>query len=173
MRGMALVTFLLAAQLGLFGFLFIRAAAVEREITLATEGLQALVERTVRIKALHEGETLHGERDLLPSEPHMREIIREQIDEALARVLTFQPENAEPATEYASATAQELPSLAYERELGAVEQDLDYYIQVSQITKAEMAQLQADIAKLRPSDRTALLSRVVRALNEGTLDGPP
>lgn len=172
MPGMKLVACLLAAQLGLSGFLFVRVAAVEREIISAAGGLQALIEQPNRTAAFHDPGPLPREADPFPGESRLRQIIREQIDESLARAANSPPGTAEPDTQYASAITAPLPDFAYERELEAIEQDLNYYTQVSRITKAEMAQLQADIAKLRPTDRTVLLGRVVRALNEGTLDGP-
>lgn len=53
----------------------------------------------------------------------------------------------------------------------AVEQSLNYYSETGVINEIEMAELQREIARLRPEDRRAMLGRLVRALNEGVIDG--
>ena len=62
-------------------------------------------------------------------------------------------------------------TLEYDYRLEEVRQTLDFYSQTGRISPEQMARLQADIAKLRPSDRTAMLGRLVRELNNGAIDG--
>ncbi len=52
-----------------------------------------------------------------------------------------------------------------------VQQDLDFYIGRGDITQNEMAQLQIKIAKLPPSERGEMLSRLTKSLSSGQIDG--
>ena len=102
----------------------------------------------------------------LPDEERLRTIIRDELRSELAgiRLGANSAEANEPQPDPQM-------DIEYDYRRDAVEQSLDYYSQVGRISEAEMARLQSDIAKLRPADRSAMLGRLVRELNSGTLEG--
>ena len=52
-----------------------------------------------------------------------------------------------------------------------VQQELDYFIGRGDINQTEMANLQIKIAKLPPSERGEMLSRLTKTLSSGQIDG--
>ncbi len=52
-----------------------------------------------------------------------------------------------------------------------VNQELDFYIQQGMISEQDMSNLQYEIAKLNPEGKKQAMSRLVRAINSGELDG--
>lgn len=52
-----------------------------------------------------------------------------------------------------------------------VQQELDYFIGRGDITQSEMTKLQIKIAKLPPSERGEMLSRLTKSLSAGEIDG--
>lgn len=98
-------------------------------------------------------------------EDRLRYIIREELALALEDVRAV-------AGNANASSAQPLQSGAdYERRRKDVAQSVDYYVSVGRITAPEMSRLQQDIAQLNPADRRAMMSAIVRAMNNGRLDG--
>lgn len=98
-------------------------------------------------------------------EDRLREIIREEFAIALEDVRTVAGNtNASPAQPLQSGPD-------YERSRKDVAQSVDYYVSVGRITEREMSRLQQDIAKLNPADRRAMMGAIVRAMNNGRLEG--
>jgi len=106
-------------------------------------------------------ETVTGYTD----EDRLREIIREELALALEDIRAVAG-NAD------ASPAQPLQSgPAYERRRESVAQSVDYYVSAGRITEQEMSRLQMDIAQLNPDDRRAMMGAIVRAMNNGQLDG--
>jgi hypothetical protein len=59
----------------------------------------------------------------------------------------------------------------YQYRLEAALQDLDFYIREGEISDADMARLQGDIAGLDDEGRKQMLSLITQALNSGELKG--
>ena len=53
----------------------------------------------------------------------------------------------------------------------AVDESIEYHISMGSISNGDMGNLESDIAKLDPSNRTAMLSKLVQAMNDGRLNG--
>lgn len=98
-------------------------------------------------------------------EDRLREIIREEL------LLVLEDVRALAGNADASADRPLQSGLGYERQRDAVAQSVDYYVSVGRITEREMSQLQMDIAQLNPDDRRAMMGAIVRAMNNGKLDG--
>lgn len=173
MRWMGPVTLLLAAQLGVSGFLFSRVAAVDQEIGALHDRLGILV-------AARTGERVPGDPGIggrpgqaTLDEAHLREIIRHELDQGRVRLADSPPQAASARSGGPSGNTGEVPGtppdVSYQRRLEDVEQRLTYYVQTGRITPTEMARLQSDVAGLRPPERRAMVSRLVKALNEGVL----
>jgi len=58
-----------------------------------------------------------------------------------------------------------------ELQLELVHQEIDLYLDQGEISNAEMAVLQSEIARLSPSQRVVAMRRLVAAINSGELDG--
>jgi hypothetical protein len=96
-------------------------------------------------------------------EDRLREIIREELSARLDGVADAQ-NSSTPAPSPVSEA-----EYVYRREL--VAQKLQYYANVGQITRPEMAALEGQIAGLSEEDRPVMLKELVRALNTGAIDG--
>jgi len=99
------------------------------------------------------------------SEKRLRQIVREEVSSQFREFgasLTHPSIIEEPdpvsATEY---------QFRYESAM----QELDYFLKQGEISDADMAKLQTDIAKLGPDGRTQMLRRLTQALNSGELRG--
>ena len=101
----------------------------------------------------------------LPDEKLLRKIVREELSAQLEAY----------AAQQAAASAIEVPDPAVEaerrnqREL--VEQELEHYINQGTISDLEMQHLELEIAKLDKDGQREMLSRLVRAMNSGELNG--
>jgi len=98
-------------------------------------------------------------------EDQLRVIIREELAAQLAAgasgLASTAPTSApDPGDEV---------NYQYQREM--VAQSLEYYAGVGQITDAEMASLQTQIARLRDEDRRQMLGQLARMLDTGAIDG--
>lgn len=167
MGGSRFFVFLMAAQLVLFGIILSRLSALEVGITRLEAGAPSLHQPSGSMPDRVAAQNNSG----LFSEARLRQIIRDEAEAVLVSLPAVQRGPSDTETEIASGDADEMVDFDHERELRAVQQSLDYYTQVGRITASEMAQLQSEIAKLRPSERTAMFGRLARALNEGTLEG--
>lgn len=61
--------------------------------------------------------------------------------------------------------------LAYRQQRDLVNQQLEYYASVGQITHQQMEELQSQIAKLDKNSRQEMLRKLVRQLNTGAIEG--
>lgn len=158
---MKLLTGLAIAQFVLIGFLFVRVL-----------GLEEAIERPVAVSPPTNSEW--PAPSIAPSahtsapaaaidEQRLRAIIREELASA------GHASKSEPPGTAAEIDPQK--EIEYDYKLEEVRQTLDFYAQTGQVSQEEMGRLQSDIAKLRPGDREAMLRRLVRELNSGSLEG--
>jgi hypothetical protein len=98
-------------------------------------------------------------------EDQLRGIIREELAAQLEA----------GATGLASTTPKSAPdpgdAVNYQYEKEMLAQSLEYYADIGQITNAEMASLQTQIAGLRDEDRRQVLGQQARMLETGAIDG--
>lgn len=99
----------------------------------------------------------------LADERLLRRIVREEL--AAQLTLLAQPD-PQPAEQPDPAVQAELQ---LQREL--VEQEIEHYISVGRISDVEMQTLQADIGRLDAEGQREMLSRLVRAINAGEIEG--
>jgi hypothetical protein len=163
---MKVLVVLCIAQLILIALLFLRVLGVESALNASRPmATSASPVTSTATAATRPGTTSVA---LVADEQRLREIIREELA-AQARnpggpaTAASIPEGAVPA--------DPVMDRDYDYRLDSVQQSLDFYAQVGEISQAEMLQLQTEIAKLRPEDRTAMFSRLVRELNNGAIDG--
>jgi hypothetical protein len=100
-----------------------------------------------------------------PDENRLREIIREELALQLSG-LSVTADDSE-----ASMVASTYTGAEYQYRRESVAQSIDYYVSAGRITEGEMADLQQQIAGLNPDDRREMLGQLVRAMNNGALDG--
>jgi hypothetical protein len=100
------------------------------------------------------------------SEARLRAIIQEEMAGLLAVLPKAVPE--EPV---AVAATSAIDETEYRYQLAAVTQKLDLYESVGAISDNEMHDLQSQIMALEEPDRTEAMTRLVQALNSGTLKG--
>ena len=102
-------------------------------------------------------------RDRGLDEERLRQIVREELAAHSSRSSRQDPATA-PDARPSDATGD--PS---QRE--HVEQQIDYYVGLGQISDNDMQRLQAGIVKLDIGARRQMMSKLVRALNSGELKG--
>lgn len=94
----------------------------------------------------------------------MRRIVREEV----AALLNSMPAQAQPLEEPGP---EPVSAAEYEQRLDLANQQLEYYIREGEISRSEMADLQANIARLDPESRRHMLNLLSRAISSGDLDG--
>ena len=99
------------------------------------------------------------------SEAAIRSIIREELAAQLGQL----PAEASAAT--ADPVASNESPAQYASRRDRVAESIDYYTRVGSISEQEMSRLQIEIARLQEGDRQQLMMELVRAMNEGSLDG--
>jgi len=100
------------------------------------------------------------------SQDDLRIVIREELQ---AHLLNQEPSTEQPTASIASddiVIAVSDPLL-----VRAVDESIEYHISMGSISNGDMGSLETDIAKLDPSNRTAMLSKLVQAMNDGRLNG--
>ena len=157
---MKLLTGLVLAQLVLIALLFARVAGLESSLDEAVNSAPPVDRGPPRTSLT----PLKPAPVAAFDEQRLRDIIREELAAATP------PANRGTASVVA-AEPDPQQEIEYDYRLEEVRQTLDFYSQTGRISPEQMARLQADIAKLRPSDRTAMLGRLVRELNNGAIDG--
>lgn len=95
----------------------------------------------------------------------LRAIIREE----LAAHFVIGSEPAGLADTAIDSQPKNKPANPYQRDL--VEQQLDYYASIGQITQKQMEELQSQIAQLDKDSRQEMLRKLVQAMNSGSIDG--
>jgi hypothetical protein len=156
------LTALVVVQLVVLFALFMRMGALENEGTAARSAPQSVpptasFDSTLTDRAI----TVTG----FPDENRIREIIREELAVQLDG-LSVAAADAEKSAADGAYTGAE-----YEYRRESVAQSVDYYVSAGRITEFEMADLQQQIAGLKPEDRQAMFRQLVRAMNTGALDG--
>ena len=165
-----LIVTLLAAQTVLLAFLAVKLLAIEDR--LAVESIAARANPGLPAGAPGPDLEQAAHPDHL-TEEWLRRIIRDelamQIERSGLRADVPGPQEragSSPVPESGTTDANFDPYAA-----DAIDRRIDYFISVGAINEADMRQLQSDIAKLSPSDRRRMLTKLVSALNSGTLDG--
>ena len=100
------------------------------------------------------------------SQDDLRIVIREELQD---RLFNQEPLSEQRAVSNASndvAITVSEPSL-----VRAVDESIEYHISMGSISEGDMGSLESEIAKLDPSNRTAMLSKLVQAMNDGRLNG--
>ena len=101
---------------------------------------------------------------VFPDETRLREIISEELAAQLGGIgVAGIPAESRPPPRDSGPNYDELRD--------SVNQSVDYYVSVGIISEQEMGRLQHDIARLNPEDRKVVMSKIVRAMNSGQLDG--
>ena len=98
-------------------------------------------------------------------EQRLREIVREELAAQLEYAL------AANSAATAEPQAEAIDEVEYEIRRQMVAQSLEYFVEGGQISNAEMANLQSQIARLKAEDRRAMLGQLGRLLDTGKIDG--
>ena len=93
-------------------------------------------------------------------EQRLRAVIREEFARGQVAIEALPAAASQPRNASADRQRREV-----------VEQRIEAYSSAGAITEAQMAELQAEIAKLDESSRKEMMSRLVRALNAGDIKG--
>lgn len=129
--------------------------------------------------------------DVNPNRQHSRQLTNNTADEPKVLGTTAgSPANSASLRQIQAMLRQELalltappavtvipavtdPQDLIDRELlfDLVDQEVDFYINHGAISNQEMSNLQLEIAKLDPSGKKQAMSRLVKAINSGQLDG--
>ncbi len=99
------------------------------------------------------------------SEAAIRTIIREELAAQLGQL----PAGG-TAVNPGPQSSNETPA-QYAARRDRVADTIDYYTRVGRISEQEMGRLQVEIARLQEGDRQQMMMELVRAMNEGSLDG--
>jgi hypothetical protein len=157
-----ILTALVVVQLAVLLALFARVILLEDEVTAARSTPQSA-------PPAESSDPLPADRTItvagFPDENRLREIIREELALQLSGL------SATADADEASAVESVYTGAEYEYRRESVAQSIDYYVSAGRITEVEMADLQQQIAGLNPDDRREMLGQLVRALNNGALDG--
>jgi hypothetical protein len=100
-------------------------------------------------------------------EETLRRIIREELSARLATSPGSADTSGSAAAPYPSHPADN------SRQLAAVSEQLDRHIAAGSISDADMAALQMEIGKLDKNGQRDMLSKLMKALNSGALQGRP
>lgn len=104
------------------------------------------------------------------SDDRLRRIIREELTAVTAHWPSAdgsQEDNGQaPAKQDTDSVRRSDPE-----QLSAVSETIDYYQRTETISRAQMDSLLADIARLDAADRRAMLSKLMRSMDSGNIDG--
>ena len=108
----------------------------------------------------------------LPSawENEIRQIFKEELDLASRRGDSA-VRIAQSESDNLSTAADTRTDAEYRAERQAVMAQIDYFRSVGRISESEMAQLQMDMARLRPAERSLALQTLTRAMGSGEIEG--
>lgn len=147
-----------AAQLLVIAFLALRVADLDARLAEATP-IDAPIVAASSLTAPSPGLSAPGAEEI-------RAIIREELAAAPTRnAATSSAALPPPAAPLAA------PTSAAIAQVGAVDRDIDAFIARGRINPKEMASLQMKMAELPPAERTKMLRRLTKAMNEGRLAG--
>jgi hypothetical protein len=104
----------------------------------------------------------HSSAALLADEERLRKIVREELTPLLAQRIR----QAKPA-----AAERERNESEDRRRSELIAQQIETYRAVGSITDQQMQELQAGIAELDEASRKQMMSRLIRSLNSGELEG--
>lgn len=157
-----LIPLLLIVQTGILLVLLVRLLGMEERLTgqvTAPAEVAQSEPNTTKAAGLPAAGT-----DSTLSETEVRSIIREELAPLMASL-----DGQAAAAIDNPVVIQYTPAHQDQRDL--VSQRLDYYASIGRISGTEMQDLQAEIAKLHPSDRRSMLNRLIRTMNAGDMDG--
>ena len=99
----------------------------------------------------------------------LRQIIREELRYLTTAIREEAQESAQLDETAALASVEDTQAGLYQRKF--VDQQIEYYRSLGAISDSEMAALVVEIAKLNSSDRQPMLSKLIRAMNAGEING--
>ncbi len=143
--------------------IFLRVAAVEAELASIKDAQHYQVRGDDPATTVEPART--SQRDALVLEEQFRQIIREELSAHLRDSSAAAQRFDTPVTSAPIDTVQ----MQVRRDL--VSQQIEYYSSVGQISDLDMQKLQTDIARLDPAGRREMMSRLVREMNSGRLEG--
>lgn len=112
------------------------------------------------------GDSYNSAESSAVNQDDLRIVIREELQSHLFnQEASSEQQTTSIASDNAAIGVSE-PSL-----VSAVDESIEYHISMGSISNGDMGSLESDIAKLDPSNRTAMLSKLVRAMNDGRLNG--
>jgi len=154
---------LIVIQTGVLLLMFGKIVAIEKEMapampsehnTLASDGFSG-----------KQSQETSGEAFKYLNEARMRLIVREE----LAAQLAILP--GADVQKPAIIAADPIDQAEYQYQFESVTQKLGIYESIGSISDSDMQALQSEIMMLNEADRVEALSRLVRAMNAGTLKG--
>jgi hypothetical protein len=159
---MKTLTILALVQTGILLILLGKTVIFEEELTVAENAEQGpLVNAPIDDRP----NDSHVTSDYYPDENQLRTIIREEL---ATQLTTLRHSDSQmPDTIAANPTDE----VEYQYQLELVAQKMDVYESVGTISDTDMHNLQSEIMALNEADRVEALSRLVRAMNAGTLKG--
>lgn len=96
----------------------------------------------------------------------LRAIIREELSASAAHRSAAAPEDAAPAAAPAARPSPDDPALS-----AAVRMELNGFLAKGKISPREMADFQANMARLPPAERSEMLRLLTKAMNDGRIEG--
>lgn len=162
---MKILTALVLAQCALVVLLLVRVVGLESSIEETVDGAPS------GNAVASDLQTILAPRKPVPTVAFDEERLRVIIREELNILNGAEPAPLSVATPDVAAGTDPRQDIEYDYRLEEVRRSLDFYAQTGRISDAEMARLEADIARLRSSDREAMLRRLVRELNSGAIEG--
>lgn len=159
---MKAVLLLVAVQTALIAALFWKVATLESALVSDVPAAEAFAgDEHVE----HGSHFYPGATPVALDEARVRAIFREELAVHFGRAPAT-TDDASPSHYIANETPAE-----YVERRDNVSDLIDYYRRVGSISEQDMSRLQIDIARLRESDREQLMMELVRAMNEGSIDG--
>jgi hypothetical protein len=149
-------------QTAILLFLLARVVALDSQAGLQTEAAGQGATEQLRATSSPSSRPAHGVGQL--DENRLRHIIRQELSAQLTANSAISKSGEEDLPRPVS-------EAEYQYRLEAALQDLDFYIREGEISDADMARLQGDIAGLDDEGRKQMLSLITQALNSGELKG--
>lgn len=143
-------------------FLLARVVPLDSQAGSQTEAAEQGATEQLRATSSPSSQPTPGVGQL--DENRLRQIIRQELSAQLnAHSAEIESSEEDPQGPVSEAE--------YQYRLEAALQDLDFYIREGEISDADMARLQGDIAGLDDEGRKQMLSLITQALNSGELKG--
>ena len=167
MRALIALSIVQTVLLGLIG---LRVLSVDARMNTVTDTSLDVLTATARLN--QSGDRSSGSLQTAQSSLTADDV-RWIIQEELAAFADQTPDTSQPrAAQNNSNSARAVENGENRYGLKAdVQQELDYFIGRGNINQNEMANLQIKIARLPPSERGEMLSRLTKSLSAGEIDG--